>query len=91
MKKLLVFIGLALACRLLVAQTLPLVKFVPDYPFAHFENNRLTYPGDSLPMERFFSKMDSVVFLGEGEDMKLIRRRFVSRFISPFNSTRAPY
>ena len=32
-----------------------------------------------------------VVFLGEGEDMKLIRRRFVSRFISPFNSTRAPY
>ena len=66
MKKLLVFIGLALACRLLVAQTLPLVKFVPDYPFAHFENNRLTYPGDSLPMERFFSKMDSVVFLGEG-------------------------
>lgn len=66
MKKWLVFIGLLLANRLLMAQALPLVKFVPDYPFAHFEHNQLLYPGDSLPMERFFSKMDSVVFLGEG-------------------------
>ena len=66
MNKWMVFIGLLLANRLLVAQALPLVKFVPDYPFAHFEHNQLLYPGDSLPMERFFSKMDSVVFLGEG-------------------------
>ena len=32
-----------------------------------------------------------VVFLGSGPDMKSIRHRFVSRFISPFNSTRAPF
>lgn len=41
-------------------------RLIPDYPFAHFEKNQLLFPGDSLPMERFFQKMDSVVFLGEG-------------------------
>jgi lysophospholipase L1-like esterase len=34
--------------------------------FAHFERNRLIYPGDSLAMERFFAKLDSVLFIGEG-------------------------
>ena len=66
MKKWLVFIGLILITRLLSAQTLPLVKPVPDLPFAHFEHNKIIYPGDSLAMERFFQKMDSVVFFGEG-------------------------
>ena len=66
MKKWLVFIGLLLINRLLLAQTLPLVKSVPDYSFAHFERNKILYPGDSLAMERFFQKMDSVVFFGEG-------------------------
>ena len=60
MKKWLVFIGLILITRLLSAQTLPLVKPVPDLPFAHFEHNKIIYPGDSLAMERFFQKMDSV-------------------------------
>ena len=55
-----------MACRLLVAQDLPLVKPVPDLAFAHLERNQILYPGDSLAMERFFQKMDSVVFLGEG-------------------------
>ena len=66
MKKWLVFIGLLLLNRLLVAQALPLVKPVPDYEFAHFDRNKILYPGDSLAMERFFQKMDSVVFFGEG-------------------------
>ena len=66
MKKWLVFIGLLLIIKLLAAQTLPLVKPVPDLPFAHFEHNKIIYPGDSLAMERFFQKMDSVVFFGEG-------------------------
>jgi lysophospholipase L1-like esterase len=66
MKKWLVFIGLLLVYRLLSAQTLPLVKPVPDLPFAHLERNQIIYPGDSLAMERFFQKMDSVVFFGEG-------------------------
>ena len=66
MKKWLVFIGLTLLCRLLVAQDIPLVKPVPHHAFAHFERNQIQYPGDSLAMERFFQKMDSVVFLGEG-------------------------
>ena len=66
MKKWLIFIGLLLTMRLLVAQTLPLVKSVPDLPFAHLEHNKIIYPGDSLAMERFFQKMDSVVFFGEG-------------------------
>ena len=66
MKKWLVFIGIILAYGQLVAQTLPLTKSVPDHPFAHFERNAILYPGDSLAMERFFQKMDSVVFYGEG-------------------------
>ena len=66
MKKWLVFIGLLLVYRQLSAQTLPLVKPVPDLPFAHLERNQIIYPGDSLAMERFFQKMDSVVFFGEG-------------------------
>lgn len=66
MKKWLISIGLLLICRLLMAQSLPLLQPVPDYGFAHFERNHLVFPGDSLAMERFFQKMDSVVFFGEG-------------------------
>ena len=66
MKKGLLSIVLLLACRLLVAQSLPLVMPVPNYDFANFERNRIVYPGDSLAMERFFQKMDSVIFLGQG-------------------------
>lgn len=66
MKKWWVFIGLLLTYCQLMAQTLPFVKPVPNYSFAHFEHNAILYPGDSLPMERFFQKMDSVVFFGEG-------------------------
>ena len=66
MRKWLVFIGLLLACRTLVAQKLPQLKPIPKHSFAHFDRNRILYPGDSLSMERFFQKMDSVVFHGQG-------------------------
>ena len=66
MRKLLITIGLLLLCPWLMAQDLPLLKTVEDLPFAHFERNCLQYPGDSLAMERFFAKLDSVVFLGQG-------------------------
>lgn len=38
----------------------------PDYPFANFDRNRIIYPGDSLSMERFFGKLDTLLFLGQG-------------------------
>ena len=66
MKKWLVFLGLLLVYGQLFTQSLPLVKSVPNYKFAHFKRNTILYPGDSLAMERFFQKMDSVVFFGEG-------------------------
>ena len=66
MKRILVTLFWALATLTSLGQMQPLTKEVPDYPFAHFERNRLLYPGDSLPMERFFQKLDSVLFLGDG-------------------------
>ena len=49
------------------AQPMPKLRPLPDCKFAHFGHNRLIYPnGDNEAMERFFSKMDSVVILGQG-------------------------
>ena len=66
MKKLLLAIGLLLALCPSFAQRKPLLRPIEDLKFAHFERNRLIFPGDSLAMERFFDKLDSVIFLGEG-------------------------
>lgn len=66
MKKLLLAIGLLFTLCPSFAQTEPLLKPIEDLEFAHFERNRLIYPGDSLAMERFFAKLDSVLFIGEG-------------------------
>ena len=38
----------------------------PNYSFTHFDRNRLQYPGDSLAMERFFDKLDTLFFTGQG-------------------------
>ena len=38
----------------------------PDYSFTHFERNQLQYPGDSLALEGFFDKLDSLLFTGQG-------------------------
>ena len=66
MKKLLIVIGLLLASVPTFAQIQSLLKPVDDLVFANFDRNQLLYPGDSLDMERFFSKMDSALFLGRG-------------------------
>ena len=66
MRKILTVIVLLLAASWLTAQSLPMMKSLPDLPFAHLEHNRIVYPGDSMAMERFFQKMDSVVFFGKG-------------------------
>ena len=66
MKKLLIVIGLLLASVPTFAQIQSLLKPVDDLVFANFDRNQLIYPGDSLDMERFFSKMDSALFLGRG-------------------------
>ena len=66
MKRILVTLFWALATLTSLGQMQPLTKDVPEYPFAHFERNRILSPGDSLRMERFFHKLDSVLFLGDG-------------------------
>ena len=66
MRKWLVFITLLLAYGMLLAQDSTLLKPVPKLPFAHLDRNRIVFPGDSTAMERFFDKMDSVIFLGQG-------------------------
>ena len=66
MKKLLIVIGLLLTLGPTFAQTGSLLKPIDDLEFANFDRNQLLYPGDSLAMERFFDKLDSVLFLGQG-------------------------
>ena len=66
MKKGLIFIELLLVSLFAKAQEKPLMRSIPNCDFAHFERNHLIIPGDSTALERFFSKMDSVIFLGEG-------------------------
>ncbi len=66
MKKLLIVIGLLLASIPTFSQIGSLLKPVDDLEFANLDRNRLIYPGDSLAMEQFFTKMDSVLFLGQG-------------------------
>lgn len=39
----------------------------PDYAFANFDHNKILYPGDSLAMERFFDKLDTLLFYGQGK------------------------
>lgn len=49
------------------AQITPELRPLPEYSFAHFDRNQILYPGgDSTAMERFYEKLDSVVFLGQG-------------------------
>ena len=38
----------------------------PYYSFTNFDHNHLFYPGDSLSMERFFEKLDTLFFTGQG-------------------------
>ncbi len=44
----------------------PVKLDLPEVSGAHFDRNRLLYPGDSLSMERFFDKLDELLFTGQG-------------------------
>ena len=67
MKRWSVFIGLMLACACLFGQGEITLRPLPDYDFAHFNRNKIVYPsGDSMAMEHFFIKMDSVINYGIG-------------------------
>jgi len=67
MRRLVMLCGLALFCLWLMGQEAIMPRQLPDYEFIHFEKNHLLYPSDeSAAMERFFSKLDSVVDLGQG-------------------------
>ena len=67
MKRLAFVLGLLTASMCLFGQADIALRPIPDYDFTHFDRNHLVYPsGDSMAMERFFTKMDSVVNLGTG-------------------------
>ena len=44
----------------------PVKVELPEVEGAHFDRNRLLFPGDSLAMERFFDKLDTLLRTGEG-------------------------
>ena len=44
-----------------------LYEDVPELSFAHLDRNHLIYPGDSLSMEHFFNKLDTILFTGKGQ------------------------
>ena len=53
-------------CSNALAQSLH--KPIPNYMFAHFEENAINFPsGDSTAFVRFFNKLDTLLFLGEGD------------------------
>ena len=66
MRKGVLLIGLIFMVLSLTAQRQSLLRPIPDHDFARFEANGIQYPGDSIAMERFFQKLDSVVFMGQG-------------------------
>ena len=56
---------LVLSCLLVQAQG-PAKRYIPDYSCVNLDRNRIVYPGDSLAMERFFDKLDTLLFKGKG-------------------------
>lgn len=58
---------LLLLCVALAYGQGPVKRPLPEEcPFANLERNRLIYPGDSLAMELFFDKLDTLLFTGRG-------------------------
>ena len=58
---------LLLLCGALTYAQGPVKRPLPEEcPFANLERNRLLYPGDSLAMELFFDKLDTLLFTGRG-------------------------
>jgi len=57
---------LLFSCLLAHAQS-PVKRTIPEeYDFFGADQNQLLYPGDSLAMERFFAKLDTLLFTGKG-------------------------
>ena len=66
MKRITLFLSLiVLGFNIGLAQG-PTTIETPDYSFTHFDRNHLIYFGDSLSMERFFDKLDTLFFTGKG-------------------------
>ena len=65
MRRLSFLILLVLSCLLVQAQG-PVKRYIPDYSCVNLDHNKLIYPGDSLAMERFFDKLDTLLFKGKG-------------------------
>lgn len=65
MKRITIFLIITIFATVGFAQG-PIAVETPDYEFTHFDRNHLIYPGDSLSMEHFFEKMDSLFFTGQG-------------------------
>ena len=58
---------LLLLCSALTYAQSPVKRPIPEEcSFADLEKNRLIYPGDSLSMELFFDKLDTLLFTGRG-------------------------
>ncbi len=55
---------LLMLCNTALAQAY--LRPVPCYQFANFGNNRIDFYGDSTDFEHFFTKLDSLLFYGEG-------------------------
>ncbi|MGM9805897.1 MAG: GDSL-type esterase/lipase family protein [Candidatus Aphodosoma sp.] len=59
---------LIICCKTDIKATglLPMQKALPYYPCADYSANRITYPGDSSRMERFYRKLDTLALFGKG-------------------------
>lgn len=64
MRKATIILMLLMLCEVALAQAF--LRPVPDYKFANFADNHIDFYGDSSDFEHFFSKMDSLLFFGEG-------------------------
>ena len=60
------FILLLLSCVATYAQGPVKCPIPEDCSFVNLDRNRLVYPGDSVAMEHFFDKLDTLLFTGRG-------------------------
>ncbi|MBQ3709783.1 MAG: hypothetical protein II887_03680 [Bacteroidales bacterium] len=66
MKRLTILLSLMVLCTTVGIAQGPTFIETPDYSFTHFDRNHLIYPGDSVAMEHFFNKLDTLFFTGKG-------------------------
>ena len=66
MKRIALFLTLTVFCVTAGMAQGPTTLETPDYSFTNFDHNHLIYPGDSLTMECFFAKLDTLFLTGKG-------------------------